>query len=43
MYIKVIGLMIKHKEKVYICIKMGPHILESGLTINNMDMGKKNG
>ena len=43
MFIKDSGLMIKHKEKVFIYIKMDLHILVSGLMINNMGLANKSG
>jgi len=43
MYIKVIGLMIKLKEKGSTFILMDLCTLVSGKMINNMDMDKRNG
>ena len=40
---KVIGLMIKPKEKESICMLMDQCILDNGSVINSMDMVNRNG
>ena len=43
MFTKVSGSMIRQKGKVFIFIKTGHLTQANGTTINNMDMGIKNG